>query len=1038
MGHPALALTDHGTLSGALHHIKACRDNGLIPISGVEAYFRPDRSSRESRKAWHLCLFAKNLRGWHSLLRITSRAYEDNREGGGFYQYPCVDWELLEAHREGLIVSTACISGWLCHNIKLGDDVEADRYLTRMKKIFGDDLWIEIMPHDFPEQRMVNIEIANLATQHSIPIIATTDAHFPYKDWAETQQIAKLMSTKSSFQKEVKRSEENEDAEGFAALIPTAYLMSEKECRALFAQAHPNLPERIVDEAIKNTHELARSTQPFMLDKSDKLPKVSNSPEESEKILRGWCEEGLERIGRTDDQDYRDRYEFEFGVMKKKGVLDYFVLTGDVVRWARAQGIRTNVRGSAAGCLVSYLIGITHIDPIGWELLFERFLNPGRKGLPDIDLDFDALRRDEVKKYLADKFGQDHIADIIAHQTFQPKAVITDVARAFDVPFMEVRELNDSIDIRAEDEETTLEEIRPINEKLDKFAVKYPEVWKHALRLQGTVRNTSKHAAGVVITDRPVMDYMPLERGRKGEHVTSWSDRADFPAVSDHGLVKLDMLGIKGLTKQDVALMLIKERHDKEIDLDNLPVLRNPRDVDPKVMEIFTKGLTLGIWQFTGRGITSLMKQIKPDWGGDLAAANALYRPGPMGQGSTWEYADLKQMPDDEIVYWDESIRFALAQTFGIIAYQEQVMEICKALGGFTPSQADDMRKAMGKLYRLPGSEAQKFMSQFKGQWDKGTKSIGLDSEQSEMIWEKILSFGGYGFNKSHSVSYACQAYQDAFLKAYYPHEFYCALLWHPPATTQKNSDEKSKFMRAVYREADHLNVTIAPPDINTSGKNFSLDGDVLRFGLNSIKDVGLVAADAIVRKRWFADWRDFTKRVLPKECNAKVRAALIESGACDSWDMRADLSGQEIMRLEKERLGISLTMTGIVEQNQALIRQNIHEIDEFDSLAENEEVVIGGDVLNVSNTVVKKGKQAGMEMAFVDIVFGVNLWRCTLFPSVWDEYRRLIISGEPLMVAGKKNMWRGQAGVIVTAMTTVEDWIENVKAEEGQESHAS
>ena len=334
-----------------------------------------------------------------------------------------------------------------------------------------------------------------------------------------------------------------------------------------------------------------------------------------------------------------------------------------------------------------------------------------------------------------------------------------------------------------------------------------------------------------------------LNAGRRAILSRRWSDRADFPAVSDHGFVKLDMLGLKGLTKQAVALRLIKERHDIEIDLDDLGIQTDPRNVDPEVMEIFRKGLTLGVWQFGGRGITNLVKSIKPDWCGDLTAANALYRPGPMGMGTTWEYADLKKMPAEELDIWHEKVQDVLLETYGIIAYQEQVMEVCQRLGGFTGGQADDMRKAMGKLYRLKGTAAQQYMEQFKSTWDQGITDNGIEKRLGEEIWKKILSFGGYGFNKSHSGSYVVQAYQDAFLKAYYPHEFYCALLHWPPSAAEKNSEEKSRFRQAVFREAEVMGVSVEPPDINTSDVDFTLDGDVLRFGLRSITDVGAVGA---------------------------------------------------------------------------------------------------------------------------------------------------------------------------------------------------
>jgi DNA polymerase-3 subunit alpha len=1042
MGQSALALTDHATLSGALHHIQACRDAGIIPISGVEAYFRLDRSERDKEKrfAYHMTLFAKNLKGWHSLLRLTSRAYEDNREGGGFYQQACVDPDLLRQHSEGVICMSGCISSYLSTQIKLGDDIEAERHIEEMLDIFRDNFYFEIQPHDFPEQRFVNVETANYAVQYGRPAVTGCDAHSPYKDWMPTQQIAKLLSTSSSlkeFERDAKKAREKAAKgepvdEGFAKLLPTAYLMDEKEVRDLYASGHPDLPKSVVDESIKATEDLAKSIKPFMLDKRNKLPRVSKDEAHAEKILREWCQEGLERIGKADDEKYLERYEYEFGVLKGKGVLDYFVLTGDLVRWARSQGILVNVRGSAAGCLVSYLIGIVAIDPIGWGLLFERFLNPDRKGLPDIDLDFQDDRRDEVKQYLADKYGRDHIADIIAHQTFQPKAALQDVSRALNVPYTEVEELNKTIDIGAEDDETTLEQIRGINPALDEFAEKYPEVWLHANRLEGTVRNQSKHAAGVVITDRPITDYIPLERGKKGDHVTSWSDRADFPAVSDHGLVKLDILGIKGLTKQADALDLIEERHGERPHLNALGVMTDPTDVDPEVIKIFSEGLTLGVWQFASRGITNLLKQIKPDWAGDLCAANALYRPGPMGRGSTWEYADLKVMPDEELDYWHPAVRDVLLETYGIIAYQEQVMNVCKILGGFTGGQADSMRKAMGKLYRLKGDAAQQFMSQFKATWDAGCESNQVDRELSEEIWNKILSFGGYGFNKSHSASYAVQAYQDAWLKTYFPHEFYCALLMNPPSSVE-SAKGKTKFMQAVFRESEVFGVKISPPDINTSGRRFTLDGDKLRYGLRAIKDVGDAAVQAIIENRPYKSYDDFMERTAKKgevKVNKPAREGLIESGAMDCWGMRDELSGTDIARMEKQRLGVTITMTGEAKQHENLIAENIYTPAEIDDLEDGQEVIIGGEVIDVTDTIVKKeGKNKGREMGWVTLAFGTSQWRVTFFPDTWDFYRDLIDSGA-MMIAGKKDTWKNEVSIIANQCVSIEDWARDMADE--------
>jgi DNA polymerase-3 subunit alpha len=1020
LGQPALALTDHGTLSGALHHIVACRKVGILPISGVEAYFRPNRliaKKFKQREAYHLCLFAKNLKGWHNLLEIVSTAHGEIEDGGGFYQYPCVDMELLRKHREGLACSSACISSFLSGLIINGDSVAVRSYIDDMLSIFGEDFWIEIMPHDWDDQRTLNLELVNIAMERSIPLVATNDAHFPLKEWAETQRIAKMCGVNSSFKKAAEDAEKGK-AEYLADLNPSLYLAHEEEMRLWFQNWHPDIPSTIVDEAIDNTHRFVQRTVPFMLDRTDKLPRVSESREESEKILRQWIDEGLERIFREYPEDhwdywpkqvYLDRVESEWKILKSKGVIDYFVMVGDVVRWAKSEDIRVGLgRGSAAGCLISYLVGIVAIDPISWGLLFERFLNPSRKGLPDIDLDFDSERRAEVKAYIAHKYGQDHVADIITHARFQPKSVLQALGRVYDLPFMEMKTLTDTIEIRQDSEETKLEELLPINEKLQAFKEKYPQIWDHALRLEGTVQNAGKHAAGVIITPLPVAHYMALERGKKGDLVTSWSDAADFPVVSDYGFVKLDALGIKGLTKHAYACKLIAKRHDQVIDLNSLGPLRNPYDVDDEVLEGFQKGYTIGVFQFGGRGITGLLKEISPDVSFDLAAANALYRPGPMKGGVTWDYAKRKHDPSLR-TYWHPTVEPVLNETYGIIAYQEQVMEIAKQLGGFSGAQADDLRKAMGKLYRIKGGTAAKdFMRRFEEQWFAGTKERGIDKKTADEIWHKMLEFGHYGFNKSHSASYALQAYQDMFLKMKYPLEFYAAFL------TYEEDDDKKLI---AIREARSRGIKILPPNVNTSGTGWTVDDDALRVGLVSIKGVGDKGAAAIIKERAYGDFEsqeDFRERVAAKAVNANAMTALIESGAFDCFGARDGVEGKQIAAWEKERLNMSLTVAGGADKYAEVLRANIYTQDECQSYAAGTNVIIGGEITKVE----KKQTKRGSPFANVTIVFELNEWRVKFWSEALAKYEHVLHVGNSVMVSGPTDEWNGFHSVVAHEVT--------------------
>lgn len=1105
LGQPGLALTDHGTMSGALHHIHACwnkDDKGksvregepIVPIMGVEAYFKPDRKPRgpEWRENFHLCLFAKNMTGWHNLLRIVTHSNRDNREGegfeqGGFYDNPCVDWELLEAYHEGLIASSACISSYMSRLIQRGDSQGARDYVTRMLNLFGDDFWMEIMPHDFDDQRTLNKEVYSLAQDFSVPVIATNDAHFPVKEMAETQRAAKIMGHGSCMTQVAKDLEEGK-ASYLDELTPTLYIAHEEEMRLWFQKNHPALPESFVDEACDNTFEMFKRVKPFMLDKSLKLPKITENASESEATLREWIEDGLKNIvgsyqeshfERWPYQTYVDRVEYEMEILKSKGVIDYFVMLGEVVRWAKSTNplpevgasgelyypsgkykrpIRVGLgRGSAAGCLVSYLVGITAVDPISYGLLFERFLNPARKGMPDIDMDFDSERRDEVKEYLSRRFGRDHVADIITHSTFQPKKVIQDVCRVFDdrITFLEAKSITDTIEIRQDSEETTLEELLPLNEKLQWLKEAHPDIWKVALDLEGGVANAGKHAAGIIITPKPVREYMALERGKKGDLVTSWSDAADFQAISDNGFLKYDFLGIEGLTKHEYACKLIEQDPANEanadggrVDLNALPALRDPYAVEEAVMEAFSDGYTVGVFQFGSRGITNLIKEIKPENILELAAANALYRPGPMKGGVTWDYAKRKHNAFLR-TYWHETVKPVLEETFGVIAFQEQVMEISKVVGDFTGAEADDMRKAMGKLYRIKGGSAAKdFMGRFEKKWFENAEKNGLDRKTADEIWHKLLEFGHYGFNKSHSASYALQAYQDMWLKVNYPAEFYAAFLTY-------EDDEKKR--QAALREAKSRGIEIVMPDVNKSGVGYTVDweGNLL-LGLTAISGIGTSNAQDILALRPFSTIDDLFTRGATK---VPLRE-LIESGAVDSlgadrgyllsavqkvgskeyseWQVwehlkhntklkkprdvpaeRREPSEKQLEALKGARLNLPLASLNLDPVFQRFMEDNV--VDDFDAVLKGQEVVVGGEITKVTKKKTKKGKP----FANVNVVFGANEWTVKFWERELLACEDCLEEGRIVMVNGKKDEWNGFVSVVCNMAAPIEEAID-------------
>jgi len=1103
LGQPALAQTDHGTLSGALHHIQACRDAKIVPISGVEAYFRPDRrkaKEEKNQKAWHLCLFAKNLKGWHNLLSIVSTAYSEVEDGGGFYQYPAVDWELLERHHEGLVCSTACISSWLANLVNLGHSGEVSAYIQRMRKIFGDDLWVEIMPHDFEDQRVLNVELVRVAEQFSIPVIATNDAHFPYKEWADTHRIAKIMGSGSSLEK-AKKDAENGKAEYLAELNPTLYLSDAEEMYLWFQKYHPDLPQNVVDEAMDNTMLMTQSIKPFMLDKGLKLPKVTESVDASAAILRGWIEEGMASVktawqedGLTADQiteredEYRERVAYEWGILESKGVLDYFVMVGEIVRWCasdaplppvapgerdqypvhRVKGYRKKPiriglgRGSAAGCLISYLVGIVKIDPMGYTLLFERFLNPNRKGLPDIDMDFQSLSRPMVKEFISRRYGRSHVADIITHQRFQPKKVLGDLCRAFDINPQEAKRVTKPIEIRQDSEETTLEEILPLYEHLQKFKEAQPEIWKHALRLEGTVANAGKHAAGVIVTPKPIATYMALERGKSGDLVTSWSDAADFAVISDYGFVKLDALGIKALDVHDYACDLIEARTGEKVDLYALPALRDPVRVDERVMDGFRKGYTVGVFQFGSPGIRKLLMATKPDTVLDVAAVNALYRPGPLKASmpgsdtpAAWDFPKRK---NNRFLrqYLHPDLKRYLGETYGIIAYQEQVMLIAGGIGRLKAGDTDDMRKAMGKLYRIKGGTAAKdFMAKYEVPfYDGAIKDHGWDEAAAEATWNMFLQFGHYGFNKSHSASYACLAYQDMYLKMLYPHEFYAAFL------TFEEDEEKIK---SAVREARQLDIELEPPLLNESGEGWTTDGKVLRLGLASIKGMGSKSAKQAIKLRPFVSADDlFTRgKALP------IRQ-LIESGACDDfldrnymlsfvtklkrdgteeewqvWEhlkhnttlknprevpkFRRTPSGDMLEVLRGTHFTVPLTESKLDAPVIEYMRENCHLGDEFESAEQDDHIICGGEIIKLDFKQTKTGK----DYANITVQFETDEWRCKLWEPQVSYYRHLLHEGSEVMISGHKDIWKDFQSVVVEEMVSIEDFFQEDEEEQ-------
>ncbi len=1014
IGQDSLSITNHGNLITAADHIKTCNANGVKPIIGMEAYFKPDRFKQDvdNKKNWHLLLTAKNQEGFNNLIKISSEAYTS-----GFYHKPCVDYQLLADNSAGLIASSSCILGYLAWAIQQNDDHLIDEIITRHTDIFKDDYYLEIMPHNLPAQKTVNLALQQLSADYDVPLLATNDSHYPFEDWQETADVMLMICTGQTVVKRQAKEDKGEDL--YDMMTIPLHMFSEDEMYREFSQYHPDLDKNEVHKAMEVSGKIVSEIEEVEIDTSPKIPKIKTGGKPAMEILNDWVHEGLERIGKNTSGAYLERARYELSVIEDFGVEDYFVLVAKMVRWARDQGIRiSSGRGSAAGSLVCYLVKITMIDPIAHGLFFERFLNPDRKGLPDIDLDFQADRISEVKEWFVEEYGEGMVYDIGALGTFNPKGAIKDVARVLNVNYTETNAVTklipDASDVGGAGNVPPLRKLRLDNGFIDEYAEKYPEVWEHALRLEGQIKQLSKHAAGIIIADRPLNNYIPIIKG-KHSFVTSWTARADSDVISEMQLLKIDLLSLDGLTKQGNTIEMVEEITGEKIDLDTLPIVSDPSAIEPEIMKQFQKGLSLGIFQFGGgRGISNFLKHVKPDRFEDLVAVNALYRPGGLGGGDAFKYGDVKQgkIP---IEYWHESVIPYLEDTYGILVYQEQLQQIAQSLGHFSPGDSDDLRKATSKLYRMGKEKAQEFMQQYYEKWIQGCEESGVDKDRADYVWERMLAMGAYTFNKSHSSSYALCAYQDAYLKYHYPHAFYASLL----------SNEAEEKADSIIAEAKQLNVNIMPPNVNESRAEFTVMGDKLLYGLHSIKHVGEVAIEEIKEKRPFSSFEDIEERCVRKNVNKRVKEYLILSGALDSLGQREGWSVEAKRNGEIEAMGVALSGSGDLEKYADIIEERCNTEEEFEKMEDGQGLTVGGEITNVKEIIVKRGKYKGKPMGFVNVSYGLNQYECTFFTQQYMKYKKYLKIGTPVLVMGKKSD-RGQT--IALKMTTAEKLTEALK----------
>ena len=845
---PALAITDHGNLYGAIKFYALCMKAGVKPIIGCELYVAPKSRFEKNNEEGncHLILLVKDEEGYKNLVKLASLGHLE-----GFYYKPRIDKELLRQHAKGLIGLSACLKGEIAQAIIGNKTEEAYRLADDYLNIFGKgNFYLEIMENGIAEQVKVNQCLMKISRELDIPVVATNDVHYLDRSDSFAHEVLLCIQTQTTIS----------DPKRFKFSSDTFYFRSPAEMKSIFAE---------IPQAVKNTLEITQKCNLTMEFSKFHLPHFPLPHGQSdEELLKKICYENLPRRFPGASKEINDRLDYELGVINKMGFPSYFLIVWDLIKFARENNIPVGPgRGSSAGSIVSYLLGITSINPLKYNLLFERFLNPARISMPDIDMDFCYEKRSRVIEYVAQKYGKDNVAQIITFGTMQARAVVRDVGRAMDFAYSEVDKIAKMIPQIIGHQVTLNEAIKNTPElaaiyKTDERIKKLIDV---AVRLEGLSRHASTHAAGVVISDRPLIERTPLSRGSEGELVTGF----DMESLEKTGLLKMDFLGLKTLTVIADTSKIIKRTRGIDIDIDSLAL------DDKKTFRLLVEAKTIGVFQLESRGMREILRKINPTRFEDLIAVLALYRPGPLGSGMVDDFIERKQ-GRKKVTYLHPLLESVLNETYGIILYQEQTMQIVSKLAGFSMAQADLLRKAIGK--KIP-----EIMEEQRTSFVEGCKKNNININIANQIFDLIDFFSGYGFNKSHSAAYAMISYQTAYLKANYPVEFVAALL-----TSERNNTDK---VVEYVNEAGNMGIKILPPDVNISFTNFTVtDDNNIRFGLMAIKNVGAAALESILnvrKEKKFEDIFDFADRVDSRTVNKKVIESLIKSGAMDSFGLK-------------------------------------------------------------------------------------------------------------------------------------------------------
>jgi DNA polymerase-3 subunit alpha len=1035
MGMGSVAMTDHGNMYGAVAFFSEAKKAGIKPILGCELYVAPtDRRERTQGAdgqptSYHLLLLAMNQEGYRNLSRLVTLSYTE-----GFYYHPRVDMSLLRQYNQGLIALSACLKGEVPFHLTKGYIEKAREKAIEFSRIFDKErFFLEIQANKLPEQIEANKALMELAQELSIPLVATNDCHYLKRQDAEAHDVLLCIQTGKTLNDE-KRMRFSSDE---------FFFKSPSEMMG-------DLPG--FDEALSNASLIAERCNFEMEFGKYKYP-VFQTPENRslEEMLTEEAQKGLEvrirekeqREGALDEAlkaEYRERLAFELKVIRDMGFSGYFLIVADFISYARKKGIPVGPgRGSAAGSLAAYALRITDVDPIKYGLLFERFLNPERISMPDIDIDFCINGRDEIINYVADKYGRENVSQIITFGTMKARAVIRDVGRSLNIPLPEVDKIAKMVPTGPK---MTLAKAMEEEPELKRLEQEGPPHLKRLLTiskaLEGLARHASTHASGVVISDRPLVEHLPLCKGTNNEVMTQFT----MDKIEELGLIKFDFLGLKTLTVISKTLELIKETRNLNIELDSLPL------DDPAVYQLASDGKTTGVFQLESHGMKNLLRSLRPEVFGDLIAVMALYRPGPLGSNMVSEFIEGKK-GTSAIRYPLPELEPILKETYGVILYQEQAMQIAQKVASYSRGEADELRKAIGK-------KKEDVMARHRTRFVEGACARKIPRKTAEELFALIEKFGGYGFNKSHSAAYAMICYQTAYLKAHFPVEFMASLL----TLDMGNQDKTIKNIA----ECRIMGIPILPPDINESQSSFAVVGENIRFGLGAVKNVGLKAVEGIIEERQkngpFKDLLDFCRRVEGAKVNKRVLEELIQCGAFDFTGVpRASLfaslddvmclcnrhqdpnqlsmfgsfgesasmlSGpmtyrqvpeweeKERLRREKEALGFYITGHPLERFEDELNLLSTVKVQDLPDQEDQSKVQIAGVI---ASSKIKRTKK-GDKMAIIQFEDQTGSIEGVLFPDVYGRCSYLVPTEEPLLMTGTLELSDNSVKVLVQDLT--------------------